>query len=399
MQGRRISALLLTAFLVAQLLWRWQFGAIAPVSTAAGAWTEVASGSYVAYGDLLLPSAQGPVLHRTAQGWVQAKPSWTARLPDVQVDFYGQGTAQVAIARLPGATRVLPRYDQGYLLRDPQQNLWLLGRHSTRLLLGGGQGTQSRQAFFDRAASLRRQGAVPEGWQAVWAADPLPVGAAVWYLSNRDGQVGITPPHVFQLQGTQDGPLPALTALGNLRLLSASGGAVLAADATGALLRIDPRSGSVLERRSDLFVLAVGPNGRLLVLHATPSGRSRLEVTPDGLQSLVPVHLSKGVQALGPAAFSVHGNWLALLSRGPQGILVSVLRLQGAGEPGQAQLIAPPAGTKIDAATPLSICDGVLYLTTRQGGREQTWSRTLGSTSPLALGGVWHRGGRGSRHG
>jgi len=62
-------------------------------------------------------------------------------------------------------------------------------------------------------------------------------------------------------------------------------------------------------------------------------------------------------------------------------------------------LIAPPAGTKIDAATPLSICDGVLYLTTRQGGREQTWSRTLGSTSPLALGGVWHRGGRGSRHG
>ncbi len=399
MQGRRITALLLTAFLVAQLLWRWQFGAIAPVSTIGGGWTEVASGAYVAYGDLLLPSVQGPVLRRTSQGWVQARPSWTARLSGVQVAFFGEGSAEIAVARFAGGVRALPRYGPGYLVRDPQQNLWLVRRKSVQLLLGGGRGDQSREAFFERAASMRRQGSVPGGWQAVWAADPLPVGAAIWYLSNRDGQAGITPPHVFRLQGTQDGPVPALTALGSLRLLSAADGSVLAADATGAVLRIDARSGSVTERRTDLLVLAAGTEGRLLLLRAAPSGQSRLEVTQDALKSLEPVRLVKGVRALGSAAFSMHGNWLALLSGGPQGTFVSVVRLEGPGAPAGAQLIAPPAGTQIDTAMPLSICDGVLYLTTRQGSREQTWSRPLGGSSPLALRGLGHRVRKGSGHG
>ena len=395
MQGRRITALLLTAFLVAQLLWRWQLGAIAPASTAGGSWSEVASGAYVAYGNLLLPWAQGQVLRHSGQGWVQARPTWTARWQNVQVDLFGQGPAQVAIARGPHGTEVLPRYAGGFLLQDPQQNLWLVQPGRVKLLLGGGQGRQSREAFLASARALRQQGAVPSGWQPVWAADPLAVGSSVWYLSNRDGQVGITPPHVFRLQGTDDGPIAALTPLGNLRLLAASGGAVLAADATGALLRIDQASGSVLERRKDLFVLAVGQGGGLLVLHASPAGPPRLEVTTNGLRSMLPLRLPSGVQATGPATFSMHGHWLALLGRTAQGTVLSVASLQNAEGPGQVQLIALPAGTRIDPAVPVSICQGVLYLTTRQGSRLQTWSRPIGGTSPLAFAGDL----RGARHG
>lgn len=385
MQGRRITALLLTAFLVAQLLWRWQFGVIAPTSSPGGGWSEVASGAYVAYGNLLLPVAQGQVLNRSGQGWVQARPTWSAKWQNMQVDIFGQQPAQIAIAHLSGEYRVLPRYKNGFLLRDAQQNLWLVQSHRVRLLLGGGSGAQSRQTFLEQAAKLRRQGDIPSGWQPAWAVDPLPVGSAVWYLSNRDGQMGITPPHVFRLQGVQDGPLPALTPLGNLRLLSSADGAVLAADATDSLLRIDQTSGKILERRSGLLVLAVGPGGRLLLLQMTPSGPPRLEVTPDGLRSLLTLELPKGIQPLGPAAFSMHGNWLALLSRSPQGTIVSVAHLEGVRGQVQAQVVAPPAGTQIDTFMPVSICQGVLYLTTRQGSRMQTWSWPLGGTSALAL--------------
>ncbi len=398
MQGRRITALLLTAFLVAQLLWRWQFGAIAPASSSDSGWSEVASGAYVAYGNFLVPEAQGQVLRRSGQGWVQAKPTWYAKLRGIEVDLFGQGAGQVAIARLKGGAKILPRYGSGFLLRDAQQNLWLVRAERISLLLGGGQGADGRQAFLDRAASLRKQGAVPSGWQPVWAADPLPVGRSVWYLSNRDGQPGVTPPHVFRLQGTENGPFTALTPLGNLRLLTADAKAVVAADATGTLLRIDQNSGAVLLRRPDLLVLAAGANGRLALLNAVPHGSPKLEVTPDGLQTLHAVHLAKGVQAMGPVSFSMHGHWLVLLARGPQGMVVSVAHLGGRG-PEQAQSIAPPAGTQIDPSMPVSVCDGVLYLSTRQGKRVETWSRPLGTTAPLALANVLGGTRRDSRHG
>ncbi len=384
MQGRRITALLLTAFLVAQLLWRWQYGAIAPASSLDSGWSEVASGAYVASGNFLVPEAQGQVLRHSGQGWVQAGLSWYAKWSGLEVDVFGQGSGQIAVARTKAGTKILPRYGGGFLLRDPQQNLWLVQRERVKLLLGGGQGTDGRQAFMDRVASLRQQGAVPAGWQPVWAADPLPVGNAVWYLSNRDGQPGVTAPHVFRLQGKEDGPFAALTPLGNLRLLTVDAKAVVAADATGTLLRIDQASGTVLLRRADLLVLATGADGRLAVLRSVPVGKPALEVTSDGIQTMARVQLAKGVQPVGDATFSLHGHWLAFLARGPQGLVVGVARLDGRGAL-QAQSITPPAGTQIDPTLPVSVCGGVLYLSTRQGKRVETWSRPLGTGAPLAF--------------
>lgn len=399
MQGRRVTALLLTAFLVAQLLWRWQFGAIMPASSSGSSWSEVASGAYVADGTFLLPQAQGPVLRRSGQGWVQSKPTWQARWQGVEVDLYGQGAGQIAVAGQASGVQVLPRYSRGFLLRDTLENLWLVQRGRVKLLLGGGQGAQSRQAFLNQTASLERQGAIPSGWQAIWAAEPMPVGTTVWYLSNRDGQPGITPPHIFRLTGSENGPIAALTPLGNLRLLSAGKDEVVAADATGEILRIDASSGAVQVRRSGLLVLAAGPGGRLALWQTAPSGNAKLEITEDGLKTLLPVRLPKGVQAVGPAAFSTHGHWLVLLGRGSQGLVAAVARLDGREVSLRLQPIVPPAGTQIDPAMPVSISDGVLYLTTKQGQREQTWSRPLDSTGPMARAGVLGHTRRDARQG
>ncbi len=394
MQGRRVTALLLTAFLVAQLLWRWQFGAIAPTSSTGPDWSEVASGAYVAYGSLLVPTGQGQVLGHSDQGWTQARPSWTARWQNVEVDLYGHGRSQVAIARMPDGTRILPRYGAGFLLRDPQQNIWQVRQGGVTLLLGGNADGLSRTAFFAKAAELRAQGAVPSGWQPVWADGPLPVATAVWYLSNRDGQLGIAPPHVFRLQAADDGPIAALTPLGNLQLLAAWGGVVLAADATGAILRIDASTGAVLSGQRNLFALAVGPEGELLALRAAPNVRPTLEVSTNGLGSLLPLRLPSGVQAEGQAAFSMHGHWLAIVTGGKQGDMIAVVDLQDVKGPGDVQMIAPPAGLRIGAEAPVSICRGVLYVTTQQGSRMQTWSRPLGGTSGLAFAGVRSAAGR-----
>jgi hypothetical protein len=397
LQGRRVTALLLTAFLVAQLLWRWPFLSVAPASSADGGWSEVASGAYVAQGDLLLPYAQGQVLRRTGQGWMQARADWSTAWRGVRLEIYGRGDGQVAVARLGGAMQILPRYDGGFLLYDQQQNLWLVASHRVRLLLGGGRGQDGRDAFLARARTMRQQGGIPSGWQPVWAADPLPVGQAVWYLSNRDGEVGITPPHVFRLQGQADGPVATLTPLGNLDLLTAARGAVVAADASGALLRLDASSGTVLARRPGLFPLAVGPAGEMLVLQTASSGEPSLMVSRDGLKSLARLHLPAGFTATGQAAFSTRGHWLALLGREGRTTALAVVSLQGA-LPGDAQLIAPPAGVQVDASVPLSICHGVLYLATQQGTRLETWSRSLGGTESLALG-IGRYAGHGPGHG
>ena len=385
LQGRRITALLLTAFLVAQVAWRWQSLAIAPASSTPAAWSEAAVGAYVGYGDLLVPQGQGHVLVRSGQGWVQAKAAWRRHWQGVTVEIYGRGQGAVAVAWEAGATAVLPRYGQGYLLRDQQQNLWSVAPGRVQLLLGGGSGTQGRAAFFEGAKRLRREGTVPSGWQAVWADNPLPVGSSVWYLSNRDGQPGITPPHVFRLAPGADGPIAPLVPLGNLRLLTQTKGVVLAADATGEILGIDAASGLVLRRQGDLLVLAVGEGGQILLERVAPSGRELL-VTQDGLATTVPLRLPKGDTALGPAAFAAGGPWLALLVQGKAGTEIAAVRLGAGRASAAAAIIPPPPGTVLTTAATLSVAGDELYVTTRQGGRQETWSRPLVGTSPLALG-------------
>lgn len=399
MLGRRITALLLTAFLVAQVVWRWQPGAIAPASSTQGSWTEVASGAYRAYGSLLIPLASGDVLQRTRQGWVQARATWSARLQDVSVHAYGAGGAMQAVAQARGAAWVLPRYDGGFLMLDGRENLWLVAKGRVLSLLGSGS---ARTAFLRAVGRLKGQGSLPRDWQPVWAANPLAVGGAIWYVSNRDLAAGATPPRVFRLSAGDNEPVAGLDPLGGLHLLGAFGGAVLASDAEGDLLAIDAASGAVLRRWPQRLVLTAGPGGEVLDIDAA-AGAATLEVSLDGLQSFVPLALPKGVRATGQAAFSAGGGWLALSCASVRGPLICALNLAKDHGPFAVQLIGPPPGTTFDPALPISVADGLLYVAARQGRLVATWSRPLGRGASLAVarhglvpGGLRHRQGTGA---
>lgn len=375
LQTRRITALLLTAFLVAELLWRWQGGIAQPASTS-GVWTQVTSGAYHVSQGFFVPTAGGSVLMHTARGISDVHPVWSARVRKTQVAIYGWGTNRIAVAQSGPHAWVLPRYGKGYLLLDDQQNFWEVQNGRVSLVLGGGTGDAGRQALMDRTASLQQQGVIPNSWQLVWASDPLVVGDSIWYLSNRDGALGVASPHVWQLHGTVDRPIPELSALGRLSLLAAQPGGVVALNAQGGLLHIDPANLSITGRLQQYLPLATGPLATL-ALQPSPGQTAKLFELGADWGHPKELKLPQGVQALGPAGYSADGGWLALLVRRDEEILLYVTRASGKDALHYGQLLAPPDGTQIEVSDQPSIWDGRVYLVVQSGGKEQTWSRSV----------------------
>jgi len=384
MLNRRITAVLLTAFLVAELLWRWQ-GGIAQPATSPSNWTQVTQGAYrIAGGGFLVPYGAGSVLRRTAFGIVRARPEWSAHLRGIDLAIYGSGAGQIGVAQCADTTELLPRRGTGYLLLDTAQNLWQIGPRSVSLLLGGQAGDASRAVLAGRVASLKLEGSVPPAWQLVWASDPMPVGQSIWYLSNRDGVLGVTPPHVWQLDLKGDESVPALIPLGNLDLIAASANGVLASDVMGSILSINPQTGFVRRRIASSLPIEAGPQGQLLLARGDAIRSGDLVLADAGLQHLKAITIPEGLRPLGPARFSADGNWLALLCARREEPVVFVVRARGTGAGRIGVLIGPPAGARIVTAEAPSLDSGHVYLVVRTGRTVETWSRSIGSAQTAA---------------
>ncbi len=378
MNGRRVTALLLTAFLVAQALIRLQGGVSLPTASP-DVWTEVAQGSYqAAQGSFLIPLGAGEVLIRTAGGTSAAAPRWKLHFSGIEIAGYGSGKGQLAVAATRKSIRVLPAYGSGYLLTDQRQNLWLVSRAGAHLLSGGGTGSQSRTDLQQHLQALQSSGRVPSGWRLTWAADATVVGQNIWFLSNRGRPLGAMGLDVWKL-GSQ-GPI-LLSALSGLGITSLDGNGpagVLAGDQQGDLLVINAKTAAVRMRLPGTDVLAAGQAGEALLVQAAP-GRAPQLLLINGAQPLPHVlGLPGGAQALGPAAFSPDGSSLALLVQkdGKQFVYVTRVRGLGAGQSGD--LLPPPGGTQIQSWATPSLASGRVYLVVRTGGTTETWERSVG---------------------
>ncbi|MDA8346789.1 MAG: hypothetical protein M0Z66_15205 [Thermaerobacter sp.] len=378
MNGRRITALLLTAFLVAELMIRLQTGPVLPAASP-DVWTEVAQGSYrAAQGSYLVPARAGTVLRRSAAGTATARPTWSSRFSGANISVYATGASALAVASTTEGQSVLPPYGKGFLLADRRQNLWLISQSGATLLLGGGSGPQSRDALKAQMRSLQSTGKLSKRWQLTWAADPIVVGQAIWYLTNRAMQFGEPGVEVWQLNAQGNAPVSTLGGIGITDLVGSGPEGVLAEDAHGDLLVIDPTTYAVRARLPGAGALAVGPGGEALLLQAAPATAPKFWLLSGTMRTPKLLRLPSGCAALGPAGFSAQGQWLAMLVRRDREILVYIVRVKGLGAGQAGDLLTLPSGAEIQPYVAPSLASGRVYLVVRVGGTTQTWERSIG---------------------
>ncbi len=381
MNGRRVTALLLTAFLVAEALFRLQGGTVLP-AVAPTAWQKVAQGAYrVLPGNYLVPQGAGSVLLRTASGASPAKRAWSAEFGGIEVALYGKS---LAVAATPGGLSALQPYGGGYLMQDAHQYLWVVTRGSAHLLMGGGSGQGSRSALLESLSALKASGQLPKGWQLVWAADPLAVGSSVWFLTNRTLAPGAQGLQVWSLGAQGAAPLDTVSSLGITNLVANTVQGVLAEDSQGDLLVIDPVTYAVRQRLAGADALAVGPGGATLALQAASGKAPTLLLLRGATTSRL--GLPSGARALGPAAFSADGKSLAMLVERAGKTFVYVARIQGLGALQPGDLLPPPDGAKIETWATPSLAAGRVYVVVQSGSSTQTWERSVGD-GQTALGG------------
>ncbi len=389
LNGRRITALLLTAFLVAELMIRLQTGPVLPAASP-DVWKEVAQGSYRATtGSYLVPLGAGSVLQRTAAGTGPAHPTYRMGFSGANIALYGEGASSVAVATSTQGQRILPRYGSGFLFVDARQNLWLVSRQGAQLLVGGGVGSESRGAVQAQIEAQQASGTLAKDWQLIWVVDPVAVGQSIWYLSNRSLPLGAPGASVWQLttQGSQ--PLANFAELGITGLVGASPRAVLAENRQGQLLVIDPSTYAVRATLPGTDALAVGAGGEALLLSAAPGAPPKLLLFGGAASTPKDLPLPSGAQVLGPASFSGNGQWLAMLVQRDGRTLVYVVRTKGLGAGQQGDLLAPPEGVQVAPWAAPSFASGRVYLVVRSGNQTETWERSIGDgQAALGLGGL-----------
>lgn len=378
MNGRRVTALLLTAFLVAEMMWHLQIGSVLP-AVVPDVWSEVAQGAYrIAQGDYLVPFGTSDVLQRSAAGTARARATWGTRVGSARVNVYGSGRTLLGMAAQNSGAQVLQPYGKGFLFLDGKQNIWLVAKGRIQLLLGGGTGPLSRAAMLAQEQDFKQRGRIAKDWQLIWADDPLAVGQTVWFLTNRGGPLGAPGIGVWRLGAAGTGAVDALSNLGIVSLIASGPAGVLAEDAQGATLLIDPASYQVRARWTGTNALAIGQGGEALLLRAAPGVAPQLSVLAAGSAEPHAITLPASCTALGPASFSAQGQWLAMLVQRNQKELVYVVRVRGLGAGQAGDLFPPPAGANIAPATMLSIGGGRVYLVVRNNGTTQTWERSIG---------------------
>lgn len=374
MQNRRITALLLTAFLVAEVVWHWQTDQ-SRLATTPGVWSEVAVGAYqAAGGGFLVPDGRGPVLSLRTTGVAAARPQQTYRIPGERINIYAYGTGALAVsvALRDGAQEILARMGQGFVAVDGRQNLWGVDRSGVHLLVGGQVGPYSRDALMEQARATR---SLPRGWRLLWVADPVVVGEQVWYISNRDQVPGSPDFYVWQHGAQGDARISALDAMAPLDLLAAGQDHVFAEQRGTTLIVLDARSDAVLAQMPDTLPLTIAPQGSAALLEEFAGNRQpRLAIYVSAGPRLLP--LPRGVGQIGAAAFSPDGRFLCLLVQEGSHPAIYVARLGPSGIE-SSTTIDPPGGVQLVTAEPPSEAGGRIFVVVRTDGQTETWSRSL----------------------
>lgn len=371
MHNRRITALLLTAFLAAEVVWHWDAGQ-SRIATTMGAWTEAAQGAYRAVGSgFLVPQQTGPVLQMRSTGVVTADPTRTFVLPGQQVEIYGHGSAAVAVARSGGGTQSLPAYDGGFITVDSRQNLWQVTPAGVHLLIGGTVGQYGRAMLLEDAKTATD---LPRTWRLLWVADPVVVGTDVWYISNRDERLGSPDFYVWRHGAAGDARLSGLDALAPLDLLGASADRVFAEQQGTTLMVLDAHSDTVIAQMPDTLPLSIAQGGTAALLEEFGGSQTRLALYTSAGAQLIP--LPHGIGNPGVASFSADGHYLCLIVHRGNRPAVYVARVGTAGvESGMT--ILPPVGAQIATEDPPTEAGGRVFVVVRLDGQIETWSRLL----------------------
>lgn len=372
MQNRRITALLLTAFLVAEVVWHWQTGQ-SRLATAPGVWSEVATGAYRAVGrGFLVPVATGRVLVTGPSGSGPAQPLHTYSLPGQRVEVYAHGAATIAVAvSQNGATQPLQTLGSGFVTVDSRQSLWLVDASGVHLLVGGTVGEYSRDMLISDAKATKE---LPRNWRLLWVADPVVVGSDVWYISNRDQTVGSPDFYVWEHTAQGDERITTLDSRAPLDLLGAGSERVFAEQQGTTLVVLDARTESVVAQLPDTLPLTIAQAGTAALLEEFSGGQSpRLAVYVSG-DELVP--LPTGIGNPGVASFSSDGKYLCLIVHASASPAIYVARLGPSGIVASTT-IHPPKGAQVVTDDPPSEAGGRIFVVVRMDGQMETWSRSV----------------------